>query len=202
MLFPRHRPDEAAQDAVDAILRFCGWKLLDGRLGTDDEFELRKDVHDHPAVLPEGGEQPGFPLTELFVRPCEDLAHEVPECGEERTVRDVALELVELPRDEEPAALRERLVHLVQQCRFADARQPADEEALRRPFADAVERLKEEPGLFPAPVQPLVDREPVRIILRARRKGRELPAPPQLQRAPVPVGVQPSRRLITLLSGF
>ena len=125
------------------------------------EFELREDIHDHPAVLPEWREQPGLPFTELFVRPCEDLVHKVPERCEERGIRNVALKLVKLPRDEEPAAFRERFVDLVQEGRFPDTRHPAHEEALRGPFADAVEGIKKEERLFFSAVKPLVDCEPV-----------------------------------------
>ena len=53
VLFSRHRPDECAQDVMDAILRLGGGELLDGRLGPDDQFELRKDIHHHLSVLAE-----------------------------------------------------------------------------------------------------------------------------------------------------
>lgn len=76
----------------------------------DDALHLGDDVYDDLAVVAQRPQQLAPPVGELLVALDQELADHPLERLDERGIRDVALELVELAGDEVATALGERPV--------------------------------------------------------------------------------------------
>src|SRR5439155_16228888 len=89
----------------------------------------------------------------------------------QRGIRNVALVLVELARREQPARRNKRLLELVDDSGFADARVSGDEHQLGpAPGDDAIERGEKGVDLRSAPVEFLGDHEAIWSVMLAERE--------------------------------
>jgi hypothetical protein len=159
---------ELPDGAVEAVRGFRRAELRNGGLRTDDQLEIRQHVEDHPRVRLQRLDEIPPPDGEPRLAFRQELADQVTNRRHETRVRDVALQLVELPADEVAPRLRDRLVDLVDQCRLADAGVASDQEHLRRASARALEGLEQPLDFVVAPIEPFRDLEPFAVIVPAR----------------------------------
>src|SRR5207244_6726528 len=135
-----------------------GWLL------SDDKPDRRDAVDDHLGIDPESSEQGVLPPVNRLLALRQQLLHEPPERLRQAAIGGVAHQLLELPGDEAPPPLGERLVDLVDEGRLADPGVTGYQQQFRAPARRALERRQERRNLPVPPVQALRDEEPVREV--------------------------------------
>jgi hypothetical protein len=105
--------EELLDDPVEAALRLAGRQLGHRGLRADDELDLRDQVDDDLAALAERLPEPLPPQADPLLALGEDLPHDLAEGLIDGGLGDVALVLVELAGDEDPALADDGPVQLV-----------------------------------------------------------------------------------------
>ena len=133
--------EEALEDDVEPVLRLG--RPERGHLGlrADQQRHLGDHVGDDAAVRAERRDELGAPRRHPLLLAGEELADELLEGLDERSVGRV-VDLIELSGRERSAPLHDRPLHLVHQRRLADAGEAAHDEQLGAP-SDAIERGEE-----------------------------------------------------------
>ena len=121
----------------------------------------------------------------------------------QRGIRNVALVLVELARRKQASRWNKRLLQLVDDCGFADARVPGHEHQLGpAPGDDAIERGEKDVDLRSAPVEFLGDHEAIWSVMIARREIVDAPLRVPFGEAAPEVALDTRRRLVSVLDGL
>ena len=116
------------------------------------------------------------------------------------SVRNVALVLVELARREKPTRRHKRLVQLVHDRGFADARITRYEDELRCTLSDdPVEGREQGVDLSLPPVQLLRDQQPARRVVHTQREFIDATMRLPFRQAPSKISFQPGSGLVSLL---
>ena len=180
-------PHEVGEDAVEPPLGLGGADVGHRGLGADQELDLLDHVGHHPSVGPQGHDQlvphHGHPVLALG----EHLADEAGEGLEDRVIREIPPELIELALAEVPAGGRDRALDLVDQGRLPDARVAGDGEDAALAARHPLELRHQPPGLGLPTVEPLGDPEPGRDVGPAELEGRAPPLGPEGIEAPAKV---------------
>jgi hypothetical protein len=121
VVFRTERTQQLSHGAVESVRRFGRSQLGHRALRTDDQLEIRQNVEDHLRIRIERRVQTPAPFGQTCRALGQKLPDQIADPGYEARIRNVALQLVELPRDEIPTGARDRLVDLVDQRRLADA---------------------------------------------------------------------------------
>src|SRR5271166_3810069 len=121
MLRPGEDGEKAPEYPLESPMRLLRLKLGNRRLVADDEFHFGDKVGHKSAVRAERLQNSVAPTLQLGVALAQKRPHQALKSLHQRRIGDVALELVELARGEEPARRDKRLVQLVDDRGFADA---------------------------------------------------------------------------------
>jgi hypothetical protein len=196
----RARREQPAEHQAEPRLRLGQGQLGHRRLGPDDEPELRDQIHDQLAVRTERLRDPLPPPRDPGLALRQDVERELPERLGDREVRDVALVLLELARDEPPAPPHDRAKQLAHHRRLADARVSRHQDQLRSTgLGGAVERLAERRTLGVAAVQHLRDPELLGDVPLAERERRDHGALAPRAQAALQVMAEPQRALVAMV---
>src|SRR5215471_10488358 len=102
MLGPREHSDQSSKRRLEADLCVRRWDLWNSRLLSDDELELGDEIEEQPGVRCERLTKLLSPLAQLGLGLGQELPDQTSESLGQRRVRNVAPELVELARREQP----------------------------------------------------------------------------------------------------
>ncbi|XXR80435.1 hypothetical protein WMF33_06000 [Sorangium sp. So ce394] len=163
------RRGEDAQEAlkykVEPVLGLGRPELGHGRLGADDELQLRQQVDEDLPALAEGGRELAPQARERLAALGEQVPRELPQRLRQRGVWDAPVELVELARDEARAAPGDRPVQLAHHRRLADAGVTGDQRELGGAPARPLPRREEHRDLRVSAIELLRDGQPVTAIV-------------------------------------
>src|SRR5262249_43304741 len=127
---PWEDADESTEHDLKTFSRVLWGKLRDRRLLTDDELQLRDEVHEELSVRVQRLSQRFAPGRQLGLALGQKTAEQTLEGLRQRGIRDVALVLLEFPGGKEAVGRDEDLVQLLDHGRFADAWVSGDEDQL------------------------------------------------------------------------
>ncbi len=190
---PREDAEEAPDHVVEATLGQVRADLRRPRALAEELLQLGDHVEEDLRVEPERVFHARAERGDTRGALEDELPHELPERLHDWLVRDVALELVELARQEIAARERDRAVQLAHQRRLPDAGVAGDQDELAPPAGDALEGAFEQAHVGVAAEEPLGDREPRRGVARAQGER----GPALLERAQIVE--QAERALVALL---
>src|SRR5215471_21312680 len=120
MLLAGEYSEERAKHRLEPPLRFLRGKLWDGYLLTHHELELGDELYNKLTVGTHGIPDRVTPAPDLKLSLAQNLPHHSPEGLGESPVRDVALILIELTRNEDATGRNNYLVKLVHDRGLAD----------------------------------------------------------------------------------
>ena len=203
MFLAREHAEEGSEHEVEAALRFGRRKLRHRHLLAQHQLELRDQIDDELTVRTDSFTDLFSPAVDLGVAGAQHLADERLEGLGDRGIRDVALVLIELARNEDAARQDDRPVQLVHDRGLADARIPGHEHEVRCAGGDdLIEGIEQDLALALAPVQLLRHEKPVGAIARAEGKLVDAPARLPFRQASPKVHLQPGGGLIAILRGL
>ena len=120
VLWTREGADELAQHDSQPALRLGQRQLGYARLWTDDELDLRNQVDDQLAIGTNRRCDATPPPRDLVRGLGEDVERQLMKCSNDSQIGDVALVLLELGRQEQPAPKDDGLSELIDDRRLAD----------------------------------------------------------------------------------
>ncbi len=195
----REHADEAEQNPVESVLRL-GWRQgRRRRLRTDNDLDLGDHVGDHAAIGPQRLLERLGPALQRVLGLAEQLVDQSSERLDDRGVRDVALKLVELARDEVPAFAGDRLVHLTDERRLSDPGPTADQHQFTAPARYALEGRCEHLEVVVAAVQLVGQAQPRRHVRFPELEPLDRTGRAPLASALFEIGDQPGGRLVSSL---
>ncbi|MNS57702.1 hypothetical protein D3C72_905980 [compost metagenome] len=181
VLGAREGANQALNRHQKAVLLLGGVQGDHRRRLADHPGELRHQIDGDAPVRPEGRHQPFAPARQALLGLGHELAHQPAEGLRDGRVGQVPTELVELALEEPAVAADDRLAHVVDQCRLADAGGARDRHERGDGVGGRAEGLEDRAGLGVAVMQALGHAKLRHDVALSELEGRDLtgvaPAP-------------------------
>ncbi len=199
MLARGQRAHEGLEHEAEPILGFRRPDLGDRRLLADESFELGDEGGDDAAAQAERGLQPQAPTRHFRFRRAEERHHERSKCLDERRVRGLAAQQIDLARHEPSFPLGNLRAKLLDERRFADAGLPLHQHELVRARRNAVESSLELLDLALPSVELLRQRQLSGEVDDSELESRDGAGGLESPRGFIQIGEQRFRRLVAVL---
>src|SRR6516165_901870 len=193
-------PQESPKQRLEPGLRFQRGKLWDGRLLTQHELQLGYELYEKLTVQTHSVPNRVPPTSDLKLALAQSLADQSPKGLGERSVRDVALVLVELTRNEDATRQDNCFVKLVYDRGLANTGVAGHKHELGPAVRhDPIKGFEQRLDLRITAVELFADQQPVRrVVFAERKRGNLSEGLPGVQASPE-ICLQAGRSLISLL---
>jgi hypothetical protein len=188
---------------LEAVLRVLRRQVRDRWLFPNHELQLGNEVDHELTIRAERIDQGGSPAAKLLLALAQQRADKALEGLTHRRVWDVALVLVELARCEQATRRDQHLVQLVHHRGLADPGIAGDEHEFRGVLGhNSVEDRDQRVNLALPAVELLRDHQPIRSVVRAKRKWPDAAGRLPFRQTPPQIGRDARGGLVALLRGL
>jgi hypothetical protein len=191
--------DELLEREMEPALRPCGVERDHRRLRADDPLERRDRIDHDLAVRRDRVADLRTPPLQIGLALGQQEVGQLVECIDQRGVRNVAAQLIELPAEEVATLAGDQREQLAHQRGLADSRVPGDQHGLDRAGRDPFERGGQHAQLRGAAVQPGRQLEPLRDVVAGQREVGDRAGLREALDAGVEVGEQAAGGLVAIL---